>query len=562
MGLHPLPPIRVPGLTEDATQIDELAQDVRKKTRVYFYKQALPCLCVVLMGGTGTGKSTLFNALCGAALSAAGMERPKTGGPIAYGHQDCPVEAGFPFPSLDVVRSPAGAAAPASGSPAAFTVLTHYQEDLSHLLVLDTPDLDSVAAAHRDMARDLYLLADALIFVTSQEKYADQVPHRFLETALDEVSPLFILFNKAEKHITDPEVRHMLQTHGSRLRERSAWVIPYLSRPTWESVLNAPAFQAFKTAFMEALSKAKEPAIRRTRRQKLAHGLSRDLERLTQRIKAEDKAATQWRSQLETLCHEIGQDLLQAEKARFSGQSREYLAREIRRLFDRYDVLARPRRILKGLVMAPLRLLGVKPKPPSMSKDQVLFNVREKSDLSMVYGAMERLHRRVLEELSPRDRTSPLFGALREPAAVLTHTEIRKMIYREQERLADWLETKFNELARGIPAGKKMGIYSTSLVWGVLIVSFETVVGGGFTLLDAALDSAIAPLVTKGAVELFAFHEIQKINRDLARQYQDGLLSIITRQCRRYQACLNNLMPDESTLKTLRETRLAIEAQK
>ncbi len=562
MGPHTLHAIHVPGLTQGSTEIARLAQDVQKKTAVYFYKQALPCLCVVFLGGTGTGKSTLFNALCGAPLSAAGVERPKTGGPVAYIHQECPVEEEFPFPALDVVQCPAGASAPVAGSPAAFTIMTHVREDLSHLLILDTPDLDSVAAAHRDLARDLYHLSDAVIFVTSQEKYADEVPHRFLQTILDETSPLFILFNKAEHKTADSEAHNILRSQEDTLGDRPAWFIPYLVSPSWGAILKTTAFQDFKTVLMEALSKEKEASIRRMRRHRQADRLNRDIERLMHLLKAEDQAATRWRFGLETICHQIAQDLIKAEKARFSGQSREYIGGEIRKLFDRYDILARPRRLLKEMVMAPLRLLGIKPKPPRESKGQVLFRVRGKTDLSSVFGAMEKLHRRVLEELSPQDKSSPLFSALRDPAVALTDTEVQEIIYKEQEKLADWLEKKFQELARGIPTGKRLGIYSTSVVWGILIVSFETAVGGGFTILDAALDSAIAPFVTKGAVELFAFHEIQKITRDLAKQYQDGLLSVVSLQCRRYETCLNDLMPNENTIKTLTQTQSALKAHK
>ncbi len=98
-------------------------------------------------------------------------------------------------------------------------------------------------------------------------------------------------------------------------------------------------------------------------------------------------------------------------------------------------------------------------------------------------------------------------------------------------------------------------------MWGVLIVSFETAVGGGFTILDALLDSAIAPFITKGTVELFAYHEIQRTARDLARRYQDGLVKVVTRQCNRYAQCLNALMPDEDDIMALKEAQSRIQAE-
>jgi hypothetical protein len=78
--------LRYPGLTSKTREIRELAEDLPKMLAVFNYKRETPCLWVVFLGGTGTGKSTLFNALCGEELSETGVERPKTSGPIAYAH--------------------------------------------------------------------------------------------------------------------------------------------------------------------------------------------------------------------------------------------------------------------------------------------------------------------------------------------------------------------------------------------------------------------------------------------------------------------------------------------
>jgi len=108
------------------------------------------------------GKSTLFNALSGAHVSEMGVERPKTFGPIVYAHRDCPIEKGFPFPAIQIERRPSEdpIAGPANGIPGHLLILEHRREDLSHLLVVDTPDLDSVKAENRQIAEDLYLLSD------------------------------------------------------------------------------------------------------------------------------------------------------------------------------------------------------------------------------------------------------------------------------------------------------------------------------------------------------------------------------------------------------------------
>jgi len=133
----------------------------------------------------------------------------------------------------------------------------------------------------------------------------------------------------------------------------------------------------------------------------------------------------------------------------------------------------------------------------------------------------------------------------------LSDEEIRTLILKEQDRLGSWLTERFESLSKDIPAGRKWGIYTTSILWGVLILSFEVAVGGGFTVLDAALDSALAPFVTKGAVELFAYQEIRSLARELAERYREGLLSVLHGQRNRYQGCLQALITSEETVQEL-----------
>ena len=132
--------------------------------------------------------------------------------------------------------------------------------------------------------------------------------------------------------------------------------------------------------------------------------------------------------------------------------------------------------------------------------------------------------------------------------------EIKRRAWEEQDQMAAWLEETFNKLSQGIPKTKEWGIYSTSILWGILILSFETVVGGGFTVVDAALDTALAPFVTKGAVELFAYHEIQKVAKELAKRYQEGLISVVRQQRDRYEHCIKAQITPLEDLEALRSS--------
>ncbi len=54
--------MQCPGLTSGAVEVPGLAEDIIKRLAVLSYKERQHSFWVVFVGGTGTGKSTLFNA--------------------------------------------------------------------------------------------------------------------------------------------------------------------------------------------------------------------------------------------------------------------------------------------------------------------------------------------------------------------------------------------------------------------------------------------------------------------------------------------------------------------
>jgi GTP-binding protein EngB required for normal cell division len=121
---------------------------------------------VALAGGTGSGKSTLFNAMSGATFSPPGVTRPTTRHVHAcvWGMQGA-------APLLDwlgVQRRHRYARASALDSGEAA---------LNGLLLLDLPDHDSVVTASMAAVDRLSKLADMLIWVLDPQKYADAAVH-------------------------------------------------------------------------------------------------------------------------------------------------------------------------------------------------------------------------------------------------------------------------------------------------------------------------------------------------------------------------------------------------
>src|SRR6266852_1738799 len=77
-------PHRFPLSTLTHANLEGLATDLRRQAEALDVDR--PLLVIVLMGGTGVGKSTLLNALAGGAIAQASFARPTTRDPVVYYH--------------------------------------------------------------------------------------------------------------------------------------------------------------------------------------------------------------------------------------------------------------------------------------------------------------------------------------------------------------------------------------------------------------------------------------------------------------------------------------------
>jgi hypothetical protein len=115
-----------------------------------------PLLVVMLVGGTGVGKSTLLNALAGADIAQASYLRPTTRDPVVYYHDSVRIER------LDPALQHCQLAA-------------HDRPALEQKIIVDTPDLDSNDLANREKLHRLLPVADVVLYIGSQEKYHDKL---------------------------------------------------------------------------------------------------------------------------------------------------------------------------------------------------------------------------------------------------------------------------------------------------------------------------------------------------------------------------------------------------
>ncbi|MEU3706272.1 GTPase [Streptomyces anulatus] len=228
---------------------------------------------IAVAGATGSGKSTLFNALAGAPISDTGLRRPTTSQPIACSWTDG--AAGL----LDRLAVPGRLRRRPHPGPAAF------DEALQGLVLVDLPDHDSAATEHRDQVDRVLALVDAVIWVVDPEKYADAALHeRYLRPLAGHAEVTFVVLNQTDRlpgeaaDLVLDDLRRLLDEDGIALGEHGepGATVMSLSALTGDGVLElremVGRFVQDRTAATRRLSADIDAAAARLRPVYVAEG--------------------------------------------------------------------------------------------------------------------------------------------------------------------------------------------------------------------------------------------------------------------------------------------------
>ena len=143
---------------------------------------------VVLAGGTGSGKSSLFNQLAGAPFSPVGVLRPVTRDPHAcvWG-----MEGAGPLLDWLGIRP--------RHRYARSSALEEGERALTGLLLVDLPDHDSVVTGGSAEVTRLVAQADLMVWVLDPQKYADAAVHsRYLVPMAGHSAVIAAALNQAD----------------------------------------------------------------------------------------------------------------------------------------------------------------------------------------------------------------------------------------------------------------------------------------------------------------------------------------------------------------------------
>lgn len=139
---------------------------------------------VGFFGATGSGKTSLFNAVVGEDLGKTAARRPTTTSPLAAVWEPAGSEELLNWLQVEDRRNRPDDFAPGAGP----------------LILLDLPDFDSVKPGHRKIATRLAAQVDVLVWVTDPEKYADTVIHdHFIRPHATHSAVTLAVLNKSDR---------------------------------------------------------------------------------------------------------------------------------------------------------------------------------------------------------------------------------------------------------------------------------------------------------------------------------------------------------------------------
>ena len=488
------------GLEVPAARLSELPKTLANVERRLTEGANSP-LRLALFGPTGVGKSKIFNSLLGSVVSPAGFRRPFTMRPVYSVHEShsdlsSRMEGDIRIRKGDLWRD---------------------------MVLIDTPDFDSVEQHNREEAERVLLEAEAFVFVTDVQKYADHSTWEYLERISAENKPLIIVLNKAVSEGAELDFRSRLDRKFHRsdievIRERpidDATLIPsddvalqrigqrvseILGTPTECRALLVSAFRADLRRLFESWD-----ASASTLRKYLA-GVEALRVRLSNRF---ERAGA-------TIVEDVSTPLDPSVKA-------EVYERVLERL-RAIDVLRYPRRLL-ALPFEGLRLLAGKwwpsrkdasrTSPEEASRNQG-FQVVESRLLSLVEETRADFQS---EARCPCLLCVEVASAMRIP-----HSELVELHRVKEAEFRAWLEREARDTASRLTTESKLKFILSQVIYNGIFVGIQIHTAGHFTLLEAATDGVLSPLFAKAVGMVVSSEKVGQFEK-MARAERARLLS-------------------------------------
>lgn len=511
-------------------------------------------LIVCLMGGTGTGKSTLFNSLSNRNISDVGMRRPCTVKAVMLVHEDF----------ADRIQ-----ASPylRDQTETTLTVVRHSHGGLAQPILVDTPDFDSVEASNRAICESFFVISDVVIFVTSQEKYADHSGWEMLVRAIRWGKKTICVMNKTT---SDTAYRDF----QDNVLELDRGIRPVRVEKLDFAVESIPGLRD-RSDFAEIFPNGADAGpSRRTRDRELEALLDRtvrtvaSLQESAQRHAARIASVnSRIRGMVSTVSREMDSQLDAIVTENVEAQIRERL----RTLLRKYDILFVPRMVvrnaLRKVFFSVTDMVGIgrdsgnEQDNDRSIRSEDLEATRAAARLEPLQAAVARLNVQIAEFLSSDSGLEDLRAVAGSSVARWDAQRINSLYEDAFPGVEHLLEAEFSTFREGLSRLDEVKLYGSYTVWALLLITAEIVVGGGFTLFDAVLNTVIVPFIPKWLLNVKVVDLLREIGERVDREHRNALRNILEQQADLYITEFSGLAPAAEHIERLGRLRTDLSNQ-
>lgn len=509
----------------------------------FLWKSGLPAgfpLILCFMGGTGTGKSTLFNSVVDRTISEVGARRPFTFNAVIL------VDESW----LETLKT-----CPFLSQNMDAKIVANSEMHPYHEVVIDTPDYDSIQLSNKRIAEDYFIIADLMVFVTSQEKYADLAGRRITEMARDWNKQTIFIMNKVVSETAYKDFADMLSANGfsqvplrvERVEPAPQFIPGLRERDGFAEVFAPLDLDQLEITKKRELERLKDRTVESIQTfQSSLEGHVRRVDSAVLRIRDIQKSvSSEMEAQLDAL---VTEDVQAKIQQRLQG------------LLRKYDVLFVPRMMVRNAILGVFgsisRIFGNSYTDTAQSTEKDIRNedleqARSAVRLRPLESAIADLNLRIARLLSSDRSLQDLRSAAQTGVPRLGTIEIRELYDNAFPGIEHLLEEEFNRFKDGLSRKDELKLYSSYTAWALFIITAEIVMGGGFTLLDALLNTVIVPFIPKWMVNLKVLDVLRDIGERVDRSHRAVLESILEKQANLYIELFQGLVPDNETLRQL-----------
>jgi hypothetical protein len=540
-----------PVLEEQRLLADRLLEAWSWKSRLGPSFPLIGCL----MGGTGTGKSTVFNSLAGRVISDVSNRRPSTTKPKILAHEAA-VDGLMACPFL-VVQSERDTPPPLWQED----IETHQDLAIFDLILVDTPDFDSAELGHHLIADNFFLISDLIILITSQEKYADMTAYQVSQKALEWGKKVIFVMNKVASDTAYDDFRQGLLARG------------FSEQPIRIERLNAspsliPGLRnrvEFAGLFAAEDGQGNREHVRAREMDRLREKAECELGSFLDAIGKEQQRVAHVNSRIAASLQEVVQEMEERLDAVVSRETETHIRERLQGLLRKYDVLFVPRMMVrnalkKAFITVAEWLGGPAADFTGMTDEKTvrsndLREIRAEARLEPLEAAIAKLNLKVAELLCSDSLTDDLCKVVHTDVPRWNREKMRALYDEAFPGVEQLLEREFQQLREGLSGTDELKLYGSYTLWALLLITVEITVLGGSALLDALLGTVLMPFIPKLVLNAKVVDLLRDIGLRVEREHRETLRDIVQRQAGLYTQTLSRMLPEQEKVRTLQETR-------